>query len=436
MNTKITYRVIYGRVTLKAKGEEGKRVLKLDKNGKAPVVIEAYQNPTRRYFPTGIKLKPNEWDKKKNEVKGNPSYNAIINRQKTALQDFELRFPAIYGRSFTLADFDLMKVEDALHKYKKRPTLSGFMLEQIERDKSKLSYSAYIRYKRTVVYLVEYNEGKQVEFVSLNYTFIDGFDYYLRTVKSLHPNSIRGFHKVVKQYLVRAAHMDLVKASKNPYVLFRLPKQATKREVLYPVEIARLEQLTFTADQQWLEFYRDAFLFSVYSLLRISDVTELKQRHLTLEEQGLIYEKTSKKTRKTNSIHRLSLHDLHKVPGAPSKPEQLLHKYARNDNQPLFRRSHPKLNEHLKTVMSMAGITKNVTFHTARHSGITWLVILGIDLPTIKGLAQHASITTTMEYVHLAEPIICEQLSKIVERTGNGWNNRLFTTSHCAFICQ
>ncbi len=108
MFTKIRYNIIYGRVTVK--GENGKRVVKLDRNGKASVVIEIFQNPVRLYISTGIKLKPSEWDNKRKEVKGNSSYNdnTSLKRQIAALQDFELRFPALYGRPFSLQDFDLM----------------------------------------------------------------------------------------------------------------------------------------------------------------------------------------------------------------------------------------------------------------------------------------------------------------------------------------
>lgn len=401
MSSKIAYRIMYNRAN------------KLDKKGRAPVVIEAYQNPVRRYFSTGIKLKPGEWDTKKNQVKSNPSYNAAISKQKSALEDFELRFPATYGREFTLADFDLLNDQPEAVKAKKRLSLSAFMLEQIERDKVKLSYSAYIRYKRTVGNLVDFNEGQPVEFVTLDYTFVDGFDHYLRTVRKHHQNTIYKEHQVINQYFKRAALMDLVKASKNPYLHFKSKKQATVKDVLYPAEIQRIEQLTFSDDQQHLAFYRDAFLFSLYSLLRIGDVTDIRQRHLTATDKGLLYEKVSQKTRNTNSTHRLPLYDLHRTSDGPSKPERILQQYARTDNAPLFRRSHPKLNEQIKVVMALAGIRKNVTFHTARHSGITWLVILGLELPHIQRLAQHANITTTMQYVHLAEHITGERLSKI-----------------------
>lgn len=400
MNTKIDYRIIYNRAG------------KLDKNGKASIVIEAFQNSKRRYFPTGFRLKPSEWDKVKKQVKGNPAYNAAISKQKAAYEDFEMRFPAIYGRSMTLADFDLMNVS-ADGQPRKRLSFSAFMSKQIDQDKAKLSQSAYYRYTRTAATLVAFNEGKPVEFTSVDYALILSFDNYLRTVKKYHANTIYKEHQLINQYLNRAVLMDLFKANKNPYLHFKPKKEPTARDVLQPTEIERIEQLTFTAENRYLEFYRDVFLFSIYSGLRISDVTKLKQSDLTQTESGLLYESVSKKTRKTNSVHRLPLYNLHPLPSGLSKPERILAKYARIDNTPLFNRSHPKINENIKKVMVLAGIKKKVTFHTARYSGITWLSHMKANIHDIQEFAQHANITTTDHYIRLAEKMAGERLKQI-----------------------
>lgn len=41
--------------------------------------------------------------------------------------------------------------------------------------------------------------------------------------------------------------------------------------------------------------------------------------------------------------------------------------------------------------------------HDMRHSFISNLVARGVDLRTVKELAGHANITTTMKYAHLAK---------------------------------
>lgn len=51
-----------------------------------------------------------------------------------------------------------------------------------------------------------------------------------------------------------------------------------------------------------------------------------------------------------------------------------------------------------------AGIIKDVSTHTLRHSYATHLLEQGLDIVTIKELLGHAAIETTMIYLHIAKP--------------------------------
>lgn len=55
----------------------------------------------------------------------------------------------------------------------------------------------------------------------------------------------------------------------------------------------------------------------------------------------------------------------------------------------------------VKEMAKAAGITKNVTFHTARHTFATMQLTLGGDIYTISKLLGHTNLKTTQIYAEV-----------------------------------
>lgn len=61
----------------------------------------------------------------------------------------------------------------------------------------------------------------------------------------------------------------------------------------------------------------------------------------------------------------------------------------------------------MRDAVKTAGIAKDVTIHTLRHSYATHLIEDGLNIVTVKDLLGHSKIETTMVYLHIAQcPLI------------------------------
>ena len=70
----------------------------------------------------------------------------------------------------------------------------------------------------------------------------------------------------------------------------------------------------------------------------------------------------------------------------------------------LIRRHHldeSMLNRIIKAAASNAGINKNVSSHTLRHSFATHLLQSGCDIRTVQQQLGHADVKTTEIYTHI-----------------------------------
>ena len=61
------------------------------------------------------------------------------------------------------------------------------------------------------------------------------------------------------------------------------------------------------------------------------------------------------------------------------------------------------LQRYVRRAATQAGIIKNVTVHTLRHSFATHLLEQGYDIRTIQELLGHVNLQTTMIYTHVAK---------------------------------
>ncbi|MEO0901945.1 MAG: site-specific integrase, partial [Bacteroidota bacterium] len=82
---------------------------------------------------------------------------------------------------------------------------------------------------------------------------------------------------------------------------------------------------------------------------------------------------------------------------------------------PLY--SNQKTNSYLKEIAKSCGIHKNITFHVARHTFATTVMLSnGVPIETVSKLLGHTKLSTTQIYARVLEHKISEDIDNLLQR--------------------
>jgi site-specific recombinase XerD len=181
----------------------------------------------------------------------------------------------------------------------------------------------------------------------------------------------------------------------NDNQLYRPKKEKKLPEILSYPEVARILEKTSNLKHR-------AILFLVYSAgLRVGEVVSLKVCDID-SDRMLIHVKQGKgKKDRYTILSPIALEEL-RVYARKYRPEEWLFEGG-NGKGHLTERSVQKT---FDKACQAAGIKKDVSVHTLRHSFATHLLEGGTDLRYIQELLGHSSSKTTEIYTHVTEKSI------------------------------
>lgn len=134
---------------------------------------------------------------------------------------------------------------------------------------------------------------------------------------------------------------------------------------------------------------KNAYLFSCFCGLRISDIVGLKWKNVFVDNGQYRLAVAMQKTKEPIYLP-LSNEALKWMPEREDKAADD-HVFSLPSN----------INQYLKPWAEAAGITKRFTFHTARHTFATMMLTLGADLYTVSKLLGHTSVRMTQVYAKI-----------------------------------
>jgi site-specific recombinase XerD len=91
----------------------------------------------------------------------------------------------------------------------------------------------------------------------------------------------------------------------------------------------------------------------------------------------------------------------------------ILNKYRDNLEDFFHLRDNSNVNKDLIIITRLAGLSKRISFHTARHTNATLLIYNGINITTVQKLLGHKSVKTTQVYTNVMDMTIIHDLEKM-----------------------
>lgn len=256
------------------------------------------------------------------------------------------------------------------------------------------SAAFHIQIDKAIKHLIKYN-GDAVTMKEVDKLYCLGFIDYLNNAKRkdgkpMAKVTTAGYFRCLNCALNLAVKEEIIPY--NPITKInsddRIKIPESTREYLTVEEIKAL-----IASKCVNEPTKQAYLFSCFCGLRLGDIQALTWGDVILDGSQYRVKIVMKKTQKTLYL--------------PLSDEALRWMPERGDAKDTDKVFHlpyaTYINVVLKTWAQNSGITKTVTFHTARHTFATMMLTLGADLYTTSKLLGHTQVKTTTIYAKIID---------------------------------
>lgn len=278
-----------------------------------------------------------------------------------------------------------------------------------------LSKNSIISYEHDLIKLTKFLEiDKRIKPLQLSPEIIKEFIRYLS--KDVSPSTQSRIISGIKSFYEYLLFEKLIKS--NPLAEIEQPK--TQRKLPDTLSIDEINLMVSKIEKNKNEYYRNiAIIETMYGCgLRVSELINLKISDLYLDEDFL------KVTGKGNKQRLVPISSINKkciVNYLNESRSKIKINSTHSDTLFLNRRgkglTRAMIFTIVKNLTKLAGIKKNISPHTFRHSFATHLLENGADLKTIQQMLGHESITTTEIYTHLDNSALVNVMKKFHPRS-------------------
>ena len=267
-----------------------------------------------------------------------------------------------------------------------------------------LSKNTALAYRTDLNTYLKFLEEKKINYENITHLEITDFLWHLKT-SNFKPRSIYRMIESIRQFYKFLIAENYIKT--DPTIYLTAPKlELILPDILTNEEVTRLLNSVSGTDN--LSIRNRAMLELLYATgLRVSELISLKFSNVDIEECFVKIFGKGNKERLVPFGQKAQLYLKRYLRVRNNTKSEYL--FLTRLNKPI---SRIEFWRQLKQIAIKAGITKNITPHTLRHSFATHLLTGGADIRFVQVMLGHSSISTTQIYTHISQERLKEQHKK------------------------
>lgn len=384
---------------------------RMDAEGYVPIYAKITINNELLRITLNHKIKPTNWNAKSELVKANAKNSCIINESIEAMKSRIYQAHShILATNKPLNAAQLKIQLFGIEATEKIPTLLEITKQHNTHFEKmvgiKYSEGSYKNYRTSLKFYEEfiptYNGKKDIQLKEVNYKFAEAFFTYLTTFKTCKQN---GANKQIQRlktiinYAIKQGYLQTNALNAFSLEFTPVNKIALTTEELIKIQDLKLQRTT-------LQDVRDVFLLQCYTGLSFGDVKRLSKNDIHRISENEYWIKMSREKTKIGFT----------VPLLPQAMFILLpYLNVEEVEKPLLPvLSNQKMNDNLKVLQELAGISKNLTTHLARHTFATTITLgNGVPIETVSKMLGHTKLATTQMYAKVLDNKIASDMRKL-----------------------
>ena len=387
-----------------------------EKNGIVPIMGRVTINGSVAQFSCKQNIPKTLWDAKGNRAKGKSIEARDINH---ALDNIKAQIIKHYQRisdreAYVTAEMVRNAYQGIGSEYE---TLLGAFdkdnatfQKRVGTDRVKATYMARVRARNHMAAFIKANyKRSDLSMLELTPDFIKEFAVFLSTDRGLQNGSIWTNCMWLKGVVMRAHFNGLI--PRNPFAQFHISPNIKEREYLTEEELKTLMTHEFVDAK--LSYIRDIFVFASFTALSFVDVKELTTDDI-VEVNGEKW--ILSKRHKTKIPFQVKLLDI---------PLQIIKRYEefQTDKSVFPNLNYWSICKPLKKMIKECGITKDISFHCARHGFATLALSKGMPIESVSRVLGHTNIVTTQIYAKITTQKIDHDLTMFGDKLNQYFGN-------------